>query len=353
MLKIMYKTTALAILLQFFMLNVQAQKIDVDDLLKEALHETNVNANYPKAIMLTKKGLEISPDYTDIRLLLGRLYKLTDKPDSARMEFTRVLEKEPGNTDAANYLKSLDNAAYDKKIAALRNRVSITYNPTFFEREGKKSWNLVNVYYARQAKFGTVIGRINYADRAYASGYQFELEAYPKHKSGSYSFVNVAYSNAAIFQKYRAAYSYFTSLPKGWEAELGLRYQYKTSGLLSYGGSVGKYIGSYWLNLRAFITPDSGQVSQSYALTARYYLNTADDYITAIIGKGISPDDRTRNFDFSERLNTNSFRVSLGYQQLIWSRNIIGILGTWSREQYIPGRKENEYDFSINFQHRF
>ena len=353
MLKMKYKTAGLFLLLNLLILSAQAQKIDVDELLKQALLETNINANYPKAMALAKQGLAISPDYTDIRLLLGRLYRLTDKPDSARMEFNRVLTNSPENADAINYLKALDRSAYAEKTASLRNRVSITYNPTFFERDGKDPWNLVNVYYARQAKFGTVIGRVNYADRSYASGYQFELEAYPKHKPGSYSFVNFAYSNASIFQKYRAAYSYFTSFPKGWEAELGLRYQYKTSGLLSYGGSAGKYIGSYWLNFRAFITPDSGRVSQSYALTARYYVNTGDDYFTAIVGKGISPDDRTRNFDFSERLNTNSFRLSLGYQHLIWSRNIIGFLGTWSREQYVAGRKENEYDISINFQHRF
>jgi YaiO family outer membrane protein len=331
---------------------LHAQKVDVDSLLKLALYETNEKSNYPKAMAIAKEALRISPTYTDVKLLVGRLYRLTDRPDSARIMFNEVLLDEPDNADAASCLNSLTIAERQQKIDSLKNRVSITYNPTFFEKEGKESWNLLNVYYGRMTKYGSIIARINYADRSYADGFQFELEAYPKHKNG-YSFINFAYSNAAIFQKYRAAYSYLQNFEGGWEGELGVRYQYKFDHLFSYGGSVGKYIGSYWLNFRAYVTPDDRRVSQSYALTGRYYLNTADDYFTAIIGTGVSPDDRTRNFQFSERLKNESFRLSLGYQQLLWKRNVIGILGTYNREEYVADRKENEYDISISFQHRF
>ncbi|RZL32015.1 MAG: tetratricopeptide repeat protein, partial [Pedobacter sp.] len=180
------KHIILIVLLNCMAFNLHAQKVDVDKLLKQALHETNVTKNYPKAKTLAKKGLKISPNYTDIRLLLGRLYRLTDQPDSARLEFAKVLAKEPTNADALNYLKSLDNAQEADEIASLKNRVSITYNPTFFEREGKNNWNLLNVYYARLTKYGTILGRINYANRSYADGLQYELEAYPKHKTNNY-----------------------------------------------------------------------------------------------------------------------------------------------------------------------
>ena len=342
----------LSIIFYFMCQTVRAQKVDVDDLLKQALHETNVTENYQKALTLTKRAIALSPDYLDVKLLMGRLYKLTDKPDSARLIFNDILKAEPGNAEALNSINSLDNQERELKITNLRNRVSITYNPTFFQRKGKEPWNLLNAYYGRQTKLGTIIGRVSYADRGYVTGLQYELEAYPKHKNG-YSFVNFAYSNASLFQKYRAAYSYLRSFDGGWEGEAGLRYQYKISSLHSFGGSVGKYLGNYWLNLRAYVTPDSGRVSQSYALTGRYYLDTADDYFSMVLATGISPDDRIRNFEFSERLNTNSLRVSLGYQRVIWSRNIIGILGTYNREEYVRNKKENEYDISINFQHRF
>lgn len=342
----------LSILLVFTATQLHAQKVDVDSLLKQGLYETNENQNYPKAMAIAKQALQVSPDYVDVQLLVGRLYRLTDKPDSAKMMFKQVLIASPENTEAANYLKGLMDADEVDRLLNLKNMVSVTYNPTFFEREGKESWNLLNVFYGRKTKYGTIIGRINYADRSYDDGFQYELEAYPKHKNG-YSFANFAYSNAAIFPKYRAAYSYLHNIKGGWEAELGARYQYKFDHLFSVGGSVGKYIGNYWLNFRAFVTPDNRRVSNSFALTGRYYLNTADDYFTAIVGTGVSPDDRTRNFQFSERLRNKSFRVSLGYQQLLWKRNVLGILSTYNREEYIAGRKENEYDIAIIFQHRF
>ncbi|MDO8992720.1 MAG: tetratricopeptide repeat protein, partial [Daejeonella sp.] len=66
---------------------VQARKLAFDD------------KNYTKAIALTKQALKQSPDYADIRIFLGRLYTWTDKPDSARIEFKKVLEKNKGYED--------------------------------------------------------------------------------------------------------------------------------------------------------------------------------------------------------------------------------------------------------------
>jgi YaiO family outer membrane protein len=503
--------------------NTYAQKTSSDDLLKQALHETNITRNYSKAIDLAQKGLQLSPDYTDIHLLLGRLYMLTDKPDEARKELNIALKQQPGNIDALNYMINLENAsanyekaihyidialqsqkgnkdllikkasilkagkqyveaykiidrlqqqdesnielatqsatlhlavgrialnekAYDsarkeflyalkvsprdtdalnylinieslqdknvmalqyanmalevqpesrevlvkkivildnlaqiqdayalakplavkyredKKIASLekdlylrtrKNRLGLSYNYTGFERTGKRPWKLYSAYYIREEKFGTFLARVNYADRSYDDGWQVELEGYPKHGKRNYSFFNLAYSPAAIFPKYRVAYSYFAAFPKGWEGELGMRYQYNNKDFVSYAASVGKYLGSYWLNFRAFVTPDSGRASQSYTLTSRYYLAAADNYLTVIAGTGVSPDDRTRNFQFSERIKLRSARLSIGFQKDIWRGNILGILGTWNNQEYVANRRENEYDIFINFQHRF
>jgi len=87
---------------------LQAQKLSSDDLLKQALYETQVRHDYNKAISLCKQGLALSPDYLDIRLLLGRLYMLTHQYDLARIELSRVLAKQPANADALNYLINLE-----------------------------------------------------------------------------------------------------------------------------------------------------------------------------------------------------------------------------------------------------
>lgn len=396
--------------------DLQAQQLSSDELLKQAIYETNVSKDYTKAIVLARQGLTISPDYIDLHLLLGRLYMLTKPPeyDAARTEFLYVLQTSPKNMDALNYLitietiqknnvlalqyidkalslqpaskelmiKKIDlldqsgqiDTAYslakpilaqypadvklkeiekDLYIRSRKNRVGLSYNYTHFEKDGKAPWSLYNAYYIREEKFGTFLGRVNYANRSYDKGWQFEVEGYPKHGKQNYSFFNLAYSPAAIFPKYRAAYSYFAAFPKGWEGELGARYQYNNRSFVSYAASVGKYIGNYWLNFRTFITPDSGRVSQSYTLTSRYYLATKDDYFTIIAGTGASPDDRTRNFQFNQRVKLHSARISAGFQHSIWKGNILGILGTWNNQEYVAGRRENEFDIFINFQHRF
>jgi YaiO family outer membrane protein len=500
-----------------------AQKVSSDDLLKQALHETNTTHDYSKAITLARKGIQLSPRYLDIHLLLGRLYMLTYEFADARNELNIVLKQQPDNNDALNYMINLENAsgnyekaihyidtalkykkgnkellvkkasileadeqyveaykivdqlllrdksdvqlagqsatlhlamgrnalheeAYDrareefldvlkvspqdtdalnylinievlqnnnalalqyadmalevqpesrevlikkivildnmgqpyaayalakplaaihrgdKKIASLtndlylrtrKNRIGISYNHTVFERTGKKPWELYSAYYIRQEKFGAFLARVNYADRSYDDGWQVELEGYPKHGKRNYSFFNLAYSPAVIFPKYRLAYSYFAAFPKGWEGELGMRYQYNNKDFISYAASVGKYLGSYWLNFRAFVTPDSNRVSQSYTLTSRYYLSNADNYITTIAGTGISPDDRTRNFQFSDRVKLRSSRLSIGFQKDIWRGNILGLLGTWNNQEYVADRRENEFDIFISFQHCF
>jgi len=88
--------------------HLPAQKLSSDDLLKQALYETQVRHDYNKAISLCKQGLALSPDYLDIRLLLGRLYMLTHQYDLARIELSRVLAKQPANADALNYLINLE-----------------------------------------------------------------------------------------------------------------------------------------------------------------------------------------------------------------------------------------------------
>src|ERR1700709_424171 len=72
-----------------------------DDLFQQARKAAFDQKNYPKAINLSKQALVKSPDYADIRIFLGRVYTWSDKTDSARTEFNRVLSQHPDNEDAS------------------------------------------------------------------------------------------------------------------------------------------------------------------------------------------------------------------------------------------------------------
>ncbi|RYG03989.1 MAG: tetratricopeptide repeat protein, partial [Chitinophagaceae bacterium] len=99
-------STKIALISGFFCLManvIHAQKISSDNLLKQALVETNINKNYPRALKLANQGLAISPNDIDIRLLTGRLYLLSEKYTAATVAFKKVLDKQPRNADALAY----------------------------------------------------------------------------------------------------------------------------------------------------------------------------------------------------------------------------------------------------------
>lgn len=505
----------------FLSLPAFAQEISADDLLKQALIETNINKNYPLAISLVQAGLKLSPGYTDIRLLLGRLYILTGKYEEGSAEYSRVLAKEPMNADALNALFNLNvqlgnnenalvyaaaleskgdpnifvkkadllktmgrfedaaqiadslladnpadssvkylykdiqfaqgknrmgrrdtanallnygnilkidpadtiarnlaininlesknySAAMDyidsglpfykdrsavmiRKLGALQsagelkqaylladslvqygkangridsirnetfllsrqNRIGLSTSLTMFDQQDRDPWALHSISYMRQEKSISLLGRLNYADRGNLNGYQFEMESYPKHGK-SYSFVNLAYSDSRVFPKFKFSYSYFFLLSKSWESELGFRYLNAGSDFKGFTGALGKYFHKYWANLKTFQTFSNGKLAGSYVFINRYYFNeNSDDYLTGIAGYGFSPEDVVRNFDFMERVNLESLRVTLGYQKTVLKRGILGLFGTWNKQEYTPGRKRNEFDVSVSFQHKF
>ena len=75
-----------------------------------------------------------------------------------------------------------------------RNKIGISYDYVYFDRQYSDPWQLVSIDYSRQTSFGTVIGRINYANRFRSNGVQGELEAYPHISKTFYGYVNFGYS---------------------------------------------------------------------------------------------------------------------------------------------------------------
>ena len=109
--KILTILTYLILLLNY---SLFAQQIDTDNLLKEALHETNVEQNYPSALKKSQLGIKLAPDYLDFYLLSGRIYQITQKKDSARYYFNYVIDRNPKYEEAFLYLINLN--LEEKKI---------------------------------------------------------------------------------------------------------------------------------------------------------------------------------------------------------------------------------------------
>jgi YaiO family outer membrane protein len=184
-----------------------------------------------------------------------------------------------------------------------------------------------------------------------STGLQLEAESYIFSKKNNYSFINVAFSADDAFPQVKLGYSYFRSFKKGWEADLGARYikMQDNTDLKTLNIGVGKYLGSYWINLRTYIQKDS----PSLTFTSRYYYKTKYDYFTLIAGYGTSPDDRTIAAQYDRRVLLNSFRLSAGFFTLIKSHYIFGILITDNEQEYKENKFQTELNFAFSLQYKF
>jgi YaiO family outer membrane protein len=388
-----------------------------DGLFQAARSAAFDNKNYPQAKVYCKKALEISPNYADIKIFLGRIYTWTSEYDSAKTLFESVLATNPTYTDAsvafadllywndhykeviavcdaglkydtgsndlllrkAKALASLKDYAAAAVITAailkkdnnnaaarslesrikdesIKNKIGVSYDYNVFDKQFADPWHLLAIDYSRTTGIGTVIGRFNYANRFQTSATQFEVDAYPHFSKMFYSYMNFGISdNSGIFPRYRAGFSLYANLPKSFEAELGFRYL-KFSGTPTwiYTGYVGKYVSSWLLGARTYITPSDfvKQVSVSYNISARHFFGGADDYIGANLGYGISPDDKY-NVGLINTALLSSFKVGVDYKKKINYHNIFNASTAWFNQEYLPGVKGNQYLFSIGWQYRF
>ncbi|CAN5923249.1 hypothetical protein BH11GEM2_BH11GEM2_19490 [soil metagenome] len=203
-------------------------------------------------------------------------------------------------------------------------------------------WTLASVSLGRRTARGTLIGRVNIANRFNTTGTQVEADAYPSLGGSTYAYLNAGYSNATIFPEWRFGGEVFTNLPNAYEASIGFR-QLRFGGapvtLLT--GSVGKYIGNYWLSARPYIRSKDSGLSASAGFTVRRYYETSDEFIGARVSYGSTSSDRVIA---TELARTSSFAAAVQGSHLLAQR----LYGTWTlgyeREEIVAGRFRNRLE---------
>lgn len=278
------------------------------------------NNDYNRAKNYLYRALQISPNYADIRIFLGRIQSWTKNYDSARYYFNSVLEKDPAYEDAAaaltdvEYWSDHDEAAlkvcdnglkYHPESATLllkrarilsglrrykeadesvqhvlkidhnntearaladrikeysaKNKIGLSYDYVYFDKQFSDPWQLASFDYTRTTGIGSVTGRINYANRFKENGVQYEIEAYPHISKTFYSYISAGYSDKiGVFPHWRGGFSLYANLPKSYEAELGFRYlQFSGDPTWIYTGYLGKYYKSWLFGLRTYLTPST------------------------------------------------------------------------------------------------
>ncbi|MBB6328291.1 YaiO family outer membrane protein [Algoriphagus iocasae] len=395
-----------------FIGSVQAQdSFDPDELLKEA-RELIFDKKYNEGRKVAFRALERYPDYADILILVGRSYAWEGKNDSASIYLDRAINASPKYVDAysasldnlmweGNYEKAdqvLETAkknfenqlpddlkykesrlyyyqdSYDEAqeiaedlfdngyrtdgilsyIQNLRrlgrtNAIGMTYDYDNFQGD-LTPWNTFSFYGRTQTKFtGSLIARVTQTSRFDSQGTLFELDAYPSLGEKAYAYVNIGGSKASFFPKFRFGTSIYYNLENAWEVEGGYRYLGFTEGTHIITASLGKYVGNWWLNLRANVIPYDGKVSTSANFQARYYFKTAEDFFSIQLSSGVSPDEENR--DQTQLLN--SYRARLGYQQLISPRFLISAYTGYSKDELSADNFRNDLNFTLGLEYRF
>lgn len=361
------------------------------------------------AVLLCLSILENKPNYHDVRVYLGRIYSWEKKYDDARKELLKVLLKNPKHKEAleviiniemwsGNYLEALeyidralnsypvnegflfkkvkvlhklDRTAsasetilellelnpshkeaneFDEKLKTSRkvNAVGVTYELDVFNKIFDPR-HLFFVTLSRKTKYGTVIGRTSVAKRFGKEGFQYEIDAYPRIRSGTYAYLNLGVSYSSLFPTRKYGFELYQKLPKSFEFSVGLRYlEFSFSAPKILTGSLGKYYKNYWFSIRPYFTPKSYGTSMSVNVTVRNYFKNANNFIYLNLGTGISPDER-RGLDNEESFyNLKSYNASFGIQKTL-SRliKLRFTMGYFLEEiQFSLGDFSSRYNFS-------
>ena len=301
--------------------NLVSQEItetNTDEIYKTALSEYK-EQDYSRSLQLTNRGLELAPDYHDIRILqirnlwalqrfdaadedldfllkeapqyvdvlplvhqrigrfsnnenaltfLDRVQPMYPEDTGVKVKRTQLLLKTGKRTEARNLaqelIKNKNISGEDRYVLqivlnrTISNELGINYSYINFSEAYRNysNWHTISAEYQHNFNRTAVIGRVNYADREINSGSLYELEAYPVFNERTYAFINLGFSNGEIFPKFRGSASFFYNFAKFLEGELGGR-------LISiedesyFSGIVGltAYRGKFYLNARTFVGP--------------------------------------------------------------------------------------------------
>ena len=311
----------LSIVINFFIFSCFSQEIketNTDSIYIKAL-QAYKKSNFDRSLQFTQRGLELAPDYHDIRILQVRNYWAVNDMENAdkdlnylvanaadyidtkplvisrinkfkdprkALDFISKVEPiyptDPGiKISKAQYLmkdgdnKESRNLALEliKKtgitgaqrylLQTILNRtvsdeLGINYQYIHFSKDYSRTdpWQTMSAEYQHNFHRTAVIGRINYSDRSYDQGTLYEVEAYPVFSDRMYAFTNVGVSDGTIFPDVRTSISLFYNFAKVFELETGGRMLFFNSKSYFTGiAGITAYEGRFYLNARTFLGP--------------------------------------------------------------------------------------------------
>jgi YaiO family outer membrane protein len=153
-------------------------------------------------------------------------------------------------------------------------------------------------YQTVQGAFRHPIGllalRVNAAQRFGLSGWQPEVEAYPRLSATTYAYLNYGHSPHALFPRHRLGAELFHRVARGVEASLGHRFLTwsETNRVHIATASVSAYYRAWLFTVRPSLVAGTTGLTYSALAQGRYHFRNGWNYLGAGVAYGLLPDER-------------------------------------------------------------
>ncbi len=167
--------------------------------------------NYVKALEYCDLAMKKDPTSEAFLFKKARILHSSEKDEEAVATLEKLIQKNPAHSEA---LKKLQ----EYRLDLLRNTIRLTYTLDYFDKAfGRHPWHITALSYGRKTKLGSVIARINLANRFGNTGFQGEMDAYPKISENNYCYLNYGFSQSSVFPKNRLGLEWYHNFPKSFE----------------------------------------------------------------------------------------------------------------------------------------
>ncbi len=244
--------------------------------------------DYPGVITVANAGMDNPQDRPTLQYNVatamyamndykGALTTLKNIPDYSQNQQANALYNE---------INEITNYQYESYIQVG------TFDSLIEVKNPNQAWTLSSIYTQYHTPSGTVGLRLNYQTRPNLDAPQYEIYAIPQITKTNYASLAYAHANNPNLFADQLVYGEdFQLLPYDFVVSLGDTYRKLPNVYFnSYTGSLGKYFGSYYIQLRpTYYLPNSGPTSLLYTLTLQKYFSSIE-YIGFVISEGTAPD---------------------------------------------------------------
>jgi YaiO family outer membrane protein len=281
---------------------------------------------YEEARRELRAVLVQAPGYVDARVALMNVAWWSGATSEARDAAVDILSRDPGNQSARDIRERLEAASRPWWVG-------FTYSHDSFS-DGRNGWHESATSVTRLTGRGSLSVRANEARRFGLGDRLFEVEAYPRLRTGTYAYVGVGATPQSVFYpSHRLAFDLYQSAGGGFEISGGYRRLAFAEATSIYVGTVTKYTGQWMITGKVFRVPAEGDLdSTSYHATVRRYVRDEGlSYIGATYSHGFSREE-IRNLNDLATLNSDTIRVDVD-QQFAGRWRVFGTAGTSRQER--------------------